>query len=66
MDMNFGAFSHHSWRSYLLAYRSTFVGERKAFGATWTLEFLVVLTSTHPRMVHRYVLKLAKHSVILL
>ena len=49
-----------------MAYRSTFVGERKAFGATWTLEFLVVLTSTHPRMVHRCVLKLAKHSVILL
>ena len=69
VDVNFGALSHHSWRSYLLVYGSTFVGERKAFGATWILEFLVVLASTHPRIVHRCVLKwfpLVKHSGILL
>ena len=40
-----------------MVYGSTFVGERKAFGATWILEFLVVLASTHPRIVHRCVLK---------
>ena len=69
VDVNFGALSHHSWRSYLLVYGSTFVGERKAFGATWILEFLVVLASTHPRVVHRCVLKwfpLVKRSGILL